>query len=105
MKKQSKGAKKQPVVSDKFAKVNNFLKIISDKNRMKILLALKSDPMNVTQIHTKLRLPQNLTSHHLSKLKSVGLLNEKHKGTFRNYSLNAKNMKQSGRLLKELLGL
>ena len=61
--------------------------------------------LNVTEIHTKLKLPQNLTSHHLSKLKSVGLLNEKHSGTFRNYSVNMRNFKEHSRIFKELFGI
>jgi DNA-binding transcriptional ArsR family regulator len=105
MKKRSVSAKKRPAGSDKFSKVSNFLKIVSDENRMKILLALKGDSLNVTQIHTKLRIPQNLTSHHLSKLKSVGLLSEKHEGTFRHYSVNTKNLRQLSQMFKDLFNI
>jgi DNA-binding transcriptional ArsR family regulator len=105
MKKQSKNSKRQPAGAEKFSKVSKFLKIVSDENRMKILLVLKGGSLNVTQIHTKLKLPQNLTSHHISKLKSVGLLSEKHEGTFRHYSVNTKTLREHSRIFKELFGI
>lgn len=105
MKKQSNNAKNIQGEGDKFSRVSRFVKMLADENRLKILLALKGKTMNVTEIHNQLRLPQNLTSHHISKLKSVGLLNEKQEGTFRHYSINAKNLKESNRMLKELLGI
>jgi len=97
--------KKRSIEPGKFSKAINFLKIVSDENRLKILLTLKGQTMNVTEIHKKLKLPQNLTSHHISKLKNVGLLNEKRKGTFRNYSINGKKINEFGRTLKELLDI
>ena len=89
----------------KFAEVSKFLKIVSDENRLRILLTLGDGSMNVTDIHSKLKLPQNLTSHHISKLKSLELLNEKREGTFRHYSVNTKKLKECNRLMKELLNI
>lgn len=89
----------------KFAEVSKFLKLVSDDNRLKILLTLGEGTMNVTDIHSKLKLPQNLTSHHISKLKSLELLNEKREGTFRHYSVNAKKLKELNRLFRELLNI
>jgi DNA-binding transcriptional ArsR family regulator len=97
--------KKQTVGPEKFSKTSKFLKVVSEENRLKILLALKGGAMNVTQIHNKLKLPQNLTSHHISKLKEVGLLNEKHEGTFRNYGLNSKKLKEFSKIFNDLLGI
>lgn len=96
--------KKQPE-GDRASRVNKFLKVISDNNRLRILLVLGKETLNVTDIHNKLKLPQNLTSHHISKLKSLGLLNEKREGTFRHYSVNVKKMKEYHQLLKELFGI
>jgi DNA-binding transcriptional ArsR family regulator len=86
-----------------FLQVSDFLKLLADENRLRILLALTEETMSVTQIHEKLKLPQNLTSHHISKLKEMDLLNEKRDGVFRYYSLNAQKLKECNRLLKELL--
>jgi len=97
--------KKKSLGTDNFSKAKNFLKTVAEANRLKILFELKNKTMNVTELHTKLRLPQNLTSHHISKLKKVGLLSEKHDGTFRLYSVNKKKLAESTRIFKELLGI
>jgi DNA-binding transcriptional ArsR family regulator len=97
--------KKKLSGSDKFLKTKKFLKTVAEENRLKILFELKNKTMNVTELHTKLRLPQNLTSHHISKLKKVGLLSEKHDGTFRLYSANKKKLAEFTRIFRELLGV
>lgn len=98
-----KNIKKTAEGSKDFLAVNKFLKIIADENRLKILVLLEQGSMNVTEIHSKLKLPQNLTSHHISKLKSGELLLEKREGTFRNYSLNVKQLRECNKMLKDLL--
>ncbi|KKP94665.1 MAG: putative response regulator of the arsR family [Candidatus Moranbacteria bacterium GW2011_GWE1_36_7] len=103
MTKKAKNGGKQSPEAVKFSQVSKFLKIVSDENRLKILLVLESGSLNVTEIHNKLKLPQNLTSHHISKLKSLDLLVEKREGVFRHYSVNTKNLKEYNRLFKELM--
>jgi ArsR family transcriptional regulator len=76
---------------------------VADENRLRILVLLEDGAMNVTDIHSKLGLPQNLTSHHISKLKSLELLLEKREGTFRHYSVNTKKIKEYNKMLKDLL--
>lgn len=100
-KKARKAVKKSS--SNNFAEVSKFLKIVSDENRLKILIALNEGEMNVTSIHNKLKLPQNLTSHHISKLKGLDLLSEKREGTFRRYSVNARKLKEFNKLFKDLM--
>jgi len=96
-------SKKTSETSKQFLDVNNFLKIVADENRLRILVLLEDGAMNVTDIHSKLKLPQNLTSHHISKLKSLDLLLEKREGTFRHYSVNIKRLKEFNKMLKDLL--
>lgn len=103
--KKIKQIKKRSSQAKNFSQVKNFLKTVSDENRLRILFALKGRVMNVTEIHEKLNLPQNLTSHHLSKLKKAGLLVEKSKGTFRNYSISAKKLKECERMFKKIIGV
>lgn len=105
MKKQNIKSKKQSLGMEKFLKTKRFLKTVAEENRLKILFELKNKTMNVTELHNKLKLPQNLTSHHISKLKKVGLLSEKHDGTFRLYSINKKKLAESARIFKEFLGV
>jgi ArsR family transcriptional regulator len=102
-KKEKKAIKKTAENSKQFSDVNNFLKIVADENRLRILVLLENGAMNVTDIHSKLKLPQNLTSHHISKLKSLELLLEKREGTFRHYSVNTKKFKEYHKMLKDLL--
>lgn len=90
-------------ISKNFVDVNKFLKIVADENRLRILVLLENGPMNVTDIHNKLKLPQNLTSHHISKLKSLELLLEKREGTFRHYSANTKKLREYNKMCKDLL--
>lgn len=96
---------KSTIENAKFSEVSKFLKLVSDENRLKILLTLGEGTMNVTDIHSKLKLPQNLTSHHISKLKSLELLNEKREGTFRHYSVNSKKLKELNKSFRELLNI
>lgn len=88
-----------------FFDVISFLKIVTDENRLRILTLLRNEEMNVTDIYNKLGIPQNLASHHITKLKSIGLLLEKKDGTFRKYSVNIKKIKQYNVLYKNLLKL
>ena len=101
-KKEKKSTKPTSQESKQFLEVNKFLKIVADENRLKILVLLEGGSLNVTDIHSKLKLPQNLTSHHISKLKGLELLLEKREGTFRNYSVNTKKLKEYHKMVKEL---
>ncbi len=102
-KKEKKVGKQDAGVSKQFLDVSQFLKIVADENRLRILVLLGEGQLNVTDIHNKLNLPQNLTSHHISKLKSLELLTEKREGTFRHYSVNVKKLKEFNKLFKELM--
>ncbi len=86
-------------------KVNDFLKTIADTNRLRIICLLGKESFTVTQIYEKLKLPQNLTSHHISKLKKMELLNEKKEGTFRIYSVNLKKIREYNQLFKKVVGI
>ena len=48
-----------------------FLKIIAEENRLKILCTLKAGERCVCDIWQDLNIPQNLASHHLKILKAV----------------------------------
>lgn len=54
--------------------LNDYLKIINEPNRLKILCLLKAQKMCVCDIVSTLDLPQNLVSHHLRVLKDFNLL-------------------------------
>ena len=69
----------------------DFLKIISEENRVRILCMLKYGPKCVCEIWLALDLPQNLASHHLGVLKEAGLLKSNKQGLKVFYELNSKN--------------
>ena len=61
----------------KLKKVVDFLKIMNEENRLKILCLLQKDEQCVCDIWQCLKLPQNLVSHHLKILKDFGLISSK----------------------------
>lgn len=71
----------------------DFLRVIAEDNRLKILCLLKKGEKCVCEIWQFLNLPQNLTSHHLKVLKDFGLLNSRKDGLKIYYSLSRKNLK------------
>ena len=80
----------------------DFLKIISEKNRLRILCILQKKERCVCKIWKYLNLPQNLTSYHLKVLKDFGLINSRKEGTKIIYFLNQKNIKKFNFLKKFL---
>jgi ArsR family transcriptional regulator len=69
-----------------------FLKIIAEPSRLKILCALNKQELCVCEIWKKLAIPQNLASHHLKILKAFGLLSSRKEGVKVIYSVNSKMM-------------
>ncbi len=66
-----------------------LLKVISDENRMRIILSLSQGEKCVCEIFKELKLPQNLTSHHLGILRDAGIIRSRKAGKWVHYSLNA----------------
>jgi ArsR family transcriptional regulator len=87
----------------KLKKVVDFLKIISEKNRLKILCILQKQERCVCEIWQYLKLPQNLVSHHLKVLKNFGLIDSKKESTKVFYFLNQKNIKKFISLLSHFI--
>jgi len=80
-----------------------FLKIISEKNRLKILYLLRENEKCVCDIWQYLGLAQNLTSHHLKVLKVFGLVSSRQEGLKVFYKLNKKVVKKHIKLLNKFL--
>jgi ArsR family transcriptional regulator len=81
----------------------NFLKIIAEENRLKILCILLNNEQCVCDIWKYLNIPQNLTSHHLKVLKDFGLITSRKDGLNVFYSINNENLTKSKKLLDEFL--
>ena len=86
-----------------FLQTAEFLKVISEKNRLKILCLLKEGEKCVCEIWQCLKLPQNLVSHHLKILKNLNLISLKKVGLKVFYQLNKKVVKKYLKLLNNSL--
>lgn len=61
--------------------IKKYLSAIAEPNRLAILSLLKEDEKCACEIHPKIKIPQNLTSHHLKVLKDIKLLKSRREGT------------------------
>lgn len=81
----------------------DFLKVISEENRLKILCILQKQEMCVCEIWQCLDLSQNLASHHLKVLKDFGLIKSEKNGTKVIYSLNKRIVRKYYFLLSHFI--
>jgi ArsR family transcriptional regulator, arsenate/arsenite/antimonite-responsive transcriptional repressor len=77
-------------------------KMLGEKIRLKILLLLSNQEINSSRIHKLLRLPQNLTSHHLQTLLKHNFVKARRDGRFAYYSVNKAVIKNLAGKLKIL---
>jgi len=73
--------------------INKYLNTLAEPNRLAILSFLKDGEKCACEIHPKLKLPQNLSSHHLKVLKDLGLLKSRREGNNILYSRNEEIIK------------
>jgi len=84
--------------------IKKYLIAISEPNRLEILQFLKKGEKCACLIHPKLKLPQNLSSHHLKVLKDLGLLKNRREGTKIFYSRDEEIIKNyQSKLNKKIL--
>lgn len=84
-------------------KTVNFLKVVAEENRLKILCFLKKDQKCVCEIWQHLKLPQNLISHHLKVLKNLELIDYHKDGLKVFYFLNKKVLNKYSKLINKFL--
>lgn len=75
------------MASVEFSKILSFFKALSDESRLKIVGALAADERSVEELATLLDLKAPTVSHHLAKLKEVGLVDMRSEGTTHIYHL------------------
>jgi len=80
-----------------------FLKVVAEENRLKILCMLRAGEKCVCDIWQFLDLPQNLASHHLKVLKDFGLVEDRKEGLRVYYSINKKEINKYNLLLNKFL--
>jgi ArsR family transcriptional regulator len=81
---------------DETEEVVKLLKVIAEVNRLRILCILKGGEQCVCKVIEALGLSQSLVSHHLKKLKDVGLVKDEKKGLWVHYSLTEKGKRIAG---------
>jgi len=90
-------------LSNKYADLAKFLRIIGDDNRLRILCLLKNGERCVCEIYENLDLSQNLVSGHLRILKDFGLIEVRQEWKKNYYSINRKTFKRYNSLLTNFL--
>ncbi len=83
--------------------LSNFLELISDKNRLRIICMLGSGERCVCEIYEYLDLAQNLTSYHLKVLEKKKVVSSKKRGVNVFYKLNNKKIDSSIKLLNKII--
>ena len=94
---------KSKKTNQELKKTVDFLKVISEENRLLLLCLLKKGEMCVCEIWQYLDLPQNLTSYHLKALKDFGLIKDRKEGLKVYYSINKKELTKFNSLLNKFL--
>jgi predicted transcriptional regulator len=85
-----------------FISVLSFFKALSDESRLKIVGVLASKERSVEELASLLELRAPTVSHHLARLKDVGLVAMRSEGTTHLYRLNIKELRS---LSKQVLAM
>src|SRR3990172_5671292 len=72
--------------------MTDFFKTLADENRLRMLNLLKDEERNVGEIAALLGVSEPTISHHLSKLREMGLVTLRQVGNERRYRLNAQTL-------------
>ena len=83
--------------------LKKYLTALAEPNRLAILKFLKDGERCACEIHPKLGLPQNLSSHHLKVLKDLKLLKSRREGLKIIYSRNEEVIGNYQKALTETL--
>ena len=75
-----------------FEQISEILKAIAHPARMEIIVRLKEDGCNVSEIQRNLGLPQSTISQHLRVLKNAGVLSSRREGTKVCYNVEMKEV-------------
>ncbi len=81
--------------------LSEFLGVISNKNRFRIICVLNLGKRCVCDLYEYLNLSQNLTSYHLKFLEEKGIVSWEKKGAKVFYKLNNKKVEDNIKLLNK----
>jgi DNA-binding transcriptional ArsR family regulator len=83
-----------------YEKGSELLKAIAHPVRMEIIIRLKADGCNVSEIQKNLGLPQSTVSQHLRILRNAGVLSRHRDGTKVCYAIEKKEVLEIIRMLE-----
>src|SRR5947209_18001667 len=78
---------------EEFQSLLHFFKVLADENRLKILGILANREYGVEELAALLQLRAPTVSHHLAKLKELGLVGMRPEGNTHIYCLNAESLR------------
>ncbi len=88
---------------EELIKLSDFLELISNKNRLRIICILGLKEKCVCEIYEYLNLSQNLTSYHLNLLEKKEIVSWDKKGVNVFYKLNNEKLKNNIKLLNKFI--
>lgn len=94
---------KNKELTRELASTVEFLKLIAEENRLKILCLLRDGEKCVCDIWRFLDLPQNLASHHLKLLREFDIIESRKDGVRVYYSINKAEMSKYNSSLNHFL--
>jgi hypothetical protein len=81
----------------------NFYKTLGDPTRIRIIALLRHGPLHGQAIAGKLGLKPPTITHHMAKLRDIGLINERREKNTIYFSLNIKNLENSATAILNLV--
>ena len=90
-------------MKNKVDAISEFLKVIGDASRLKVLIFIRNKPQCVCKIFPMLGISQKLASHHLAQLRKLDLVRQERDGNFIYYSINKKVIKKYKKLLNKFI--
>src|SRR5256885_2568399 len=75
----------------------NFLKLLADPTRLRLLLLLEEDELSVAELQKILGMGQSRISSHLAQLKRAGVVEERRSGKNVSYGLTRKHERNAAR--------
>jgi ArsR family transcriptional regulator len=84
--------------------LTKVLKVLADKNRIRIVKLLEKKPMCVCELAFILGITQPSTSRHLKKLKAAGLVGDEQEGFWTNYFLTKSDTPYAKALMLRIRG-
>jgi len=94
-----------PIANSNISTVIDMLKALADENRFQIIELLSKNPLCVCEIVERLKIPQNLVSHHISVLKKANLIDFCRCGKNNYYSLNKQSLNKLVKVLTAMEGV